>query len=152
MSVLLRKRQREAVDVTVSVWKVSLIFRKVRWQFDGGWEDMEESPDWCWLPTKGFYHIQIALYPLFLFRFFSLLLAKCLGSAHQTCALMCAILLVTGHLSLNCLSYSVQSTISSRTCSTNATAGTPQWVMKQRFVAVCKPDLMCESKKGRVQN
>lgn len=42
--VIERERQREGVDVTASVEKVSLIFRKVRWQFDRGWEDMEESP------------------------------------------------------------------------------------------------------------
>lgn len=30
VSVLLRERQREGVDVTASVWKVSLISRKVR--------------------------------------------------------------------------------------------------------------------------
>lgn len=44
VSVLLRERQRERVDVTASVWKASLIFRKVWWQFDRGWEDMETNP------------------------------------------------------------------------------------------------------------
>lgn len=49
------ERQKERVDVTASVWKVSLIFRKVRWQFDKGWEDMEENP---LMPTVNKRHLE----------------------------------------------------------------------------------------------